>query len=234
MSFRSTANFAGLAYTRWLCRREYRRQTFRRLNERPVEYAFLFRQVARHQPRSVLDVGTGTTALPHLLRTCGTVVTAIDSMRAFWFAGEANRHWHVIHDDILATRLTEQFDLVTCVSVLEHISEHQKAVASMLRLVAPGGHLLVTAPYHERRYCPNVYELPGSELQGQALPPYATQAFSRGELNTWLAAGSRLIEQEYWQFYDGEYWAVGHRLPVPRQVGPHDLHQIGCMLLQKA
>jgi len=50
---------------RWVCRREFKRQTFIRFNERPVEFGFVFRKLAQIYPRKVLDIGTGTTALPH-------------------------------------------------------------------------------------------------------------------------------------------------------------------------
>ena len=46
-------------YPRWLVRWEYEHQAFTRFNERPVEMAFLFRQLAALYPRTVLDVGTG-------------------------------------------------------------------------------------------------------------------------------------------------------------------------------
>jgi 2-polyprenyl-3-methyl-5-hydroxy-6-metoxy-1,4-benzoquinol methylase len=234
MSLRSVIHRAALGYVQWLCKQEFRQQTFERLNERSVEYAFVFRQVARYQPHSILDVGAGATALPHLLRTCGAVVTAIDNVRDFWPSGMVNRHWYVLDDDIRASRLEQRFDLITCVSVLEHIPEHERAVVAMLGLLAPGGHLLLTAPYNERGYCPNVYDLPGSEVSGRVRPPYATQAFSRHELDGWLAAGARLVEQEHWCFYDGEYWTVGARMPVPRQVETQDRHQIGCLLLERS
>jgi SAM-dependent methyltransferase len=40
----------------------------------------------------------------------------------------------------------ESFDLVTSVSVVEHIPEDTRAIASMWRLIAPGGRLLITVP----------------------------------------------------------------------------------------
>lgn len=233
MSPFSAIHRIGLAYTSWVCRQEYRSQSFLGINERPVEYAFLFREVARRPPRSILDVGTGMTALPHLLRTCGAVVTAIDNVRDFWPSGMVNRHWHVLDEDIRAPHVRGPFDLITCISVLEHIPEHGAAVAAMLALLPPGGRLLITAPYTDHAYCPNVYDLPGSEVWGQPRPPYVTQSFSRRELDGWLAAGARLVEQEYWQFYEGEHWTVGVRLRAPRQVARGDRHQIGCMLLER-
>ena len=61
----------GALYVRDLCRREFRSQQFLGINERPVEYRFVFEQLTQAFPRTVLDVGTGRTALPQLMRTCG-------------------------------------------------------------------------------------------------------------------------------------------------------------------
>ncbi len=38
----------------------------------------------------------------------------------------------------------KSFDIITCVSVLEHITESQKALDEMIRVLAPGGALIVT------------------------------------------------------------------------------------------
>jgi SAM-dependent methyltransferase len=222
----------GLAYAKWRSKREYEGQTFTRLNERPIELAFLFEKVAALQPRTVLDVGTGTTALPHLLRTCGCVVTAIDNIRDYWPAGMVNRHWHVLDDDITHPHTKGSFDLVTCVSVLEHIADHQTAVHNMLALLRPGGHLIITCPFNARRYSPNVYEEPGSEMRGKTVG-FVTQAYSRVELEGWLASGATLVDSQYWQLFEGEYWTVGPMLPVPRRSSVNESHQIACLLLRR-
>jgi SAM-dependent methyltransferase len=232
MSARSAIHRLGLAYASWLSTHEYRHQVFSGLNERPIEYAFLLRQVARLGPRSVLDVGTGTTALPAVLRDCGCLVTAVDNVRDYWSSGMVNRHWHVVDDDIRRPSIAGPFDLVACISVLEHIPMHQAAVKAMLGLLSDDGHLVLTAPYNERSYCPNVYELPGSDALDKSVP-FVAQSFSRHELDQWLAMGARVVEQEHWQFYDSDYWSVGMRLPMPKQVGASDCHQLSCILLQK-
>ena len=59
------------------CKWEFTHQKFTLFNERPVEYGFVFKKLAEIYPRSILDVGTGTTALPHLMRNCGSLVTAV-------------------------------------------------------------------------------------------------------------------------------------------------------------
>ncbi len=48
--------------------------------------------------------------------------------------------------DITAGTLGEQFALVTCCEVIEHLADQPRALAHLAEMVAPGGHLLVTCP----------------------------------------------------------------------------------------
>jgi 2-polyprenyl-3-methyl-5-hydroxy-6-metoxy-1,4-benzoquinol methylase len=219
-------------YPARLCRQEFEEQTDARFNERPIEYGFVMRKLGEIYPRTVLDVGTGTTALPLLMRNCGCLVTATDNVRDYWPSGMLNRHYHIIDDDITDTQLVEKFDLITCISVLEHIQKPDDAIRNMFVLLKPDGHLIITCPYNERTYIENVYELPGSSY-GKGLP-YVTQAYSRMELDRWLKNNQGIIvEQEYWQFWEGEQWTVGEQLIPPRQVAVNDKHQLTCILMRK-
>ncbi len=203
-------------YPRWKCKKEFRTQTFTRFNERPVEFSFVFRKLGEIYPRTVLDVGTGLTALPHLMRNCGCLVTAADNVSDYWPSGMFNRHYHIIDDDIVKTHLSDTFDLITCVSVLEHIQNPDSAVRNMFSLLNPGGHIILTCPYSERSYVRNVYELPGSSYGQDS--PYITQSFSRSELDKWVRDnGGAVIEQEYWQFWEGEHWTVGEPDHTPEE-----------------
>ena len=230
--FRKAARLLETRALRRICAREYREQTYTGTNERPLEYAFLFQELAACWPMSILDVGTGTTALPHLLRTCGFLVTASDNTKDYWPDGMVNRHFHVVDDDITDTKIAAQFDVVTCISVLEHIREHARAMQSMYRLLKPGGRLVLTCPYHETRYVPNVYKLPESSVRTDY--PFVTQAFSRTELDGWRAQSPFvLLKQEYWRFFEGEYWGCGARLPRPVPVTRDACHQLSFMVLSK-
>lgn len=224
----------GDEYVRRRCRQDFDGQQFRRTNERPIEYGYVFRQLNLLQPRTVLDVGSGVSALPSLLSTCGFVVTATDNVRDYWPMGMVNRHWHVVDDDIRDSALPGPFDAVVCVSTLEHIVEHRAAMRHMLRLTRPGGHLIVTAPYHETRYHPNVYAEPEAAY-GRDLP-YPAQSFSRAELDGWLAGEYRatLVDQEYWKCFVGELWTFGELLRPPRRAaGPEEPHQLTCLTIQR-
>lgn len=222
----------GNLYASEVCRREYLAQEFLGINERPVEYRFVFEQLTQAFPKTVLDVGTGRTALPQLMRTCGFLVTAMDNIKDYWPSGMVNRHYHVLDDDILAPKTGGPFDLITCVSTLEHIRDHARAMRNMLSLLRPGGRLVVTFPYNEKSYVENVYALPGSI--GADKYPFITQVFSRRELEQWTReGGAHVVAQEYWRYFDGAYWTIGQRVVPPVRVEAGELHQISCVALVK-
>lgn len=220
------------SYIMRICKNEYEEQIFKRFNERPVEFCFVFKQLARIYPQKILDIGSGTTALPHIMRNCGCLVTAIDNIKDYWPSGMFNRHYHVIDDDITKTYLSGTFDFITCISVLEHIQKTDDAIRNMFSLLKPNGHLILTFPYNEKSYVKNVYELPGSSYgKGN---PYITQSYSRSELDRWLRENQgTIIDQEYWEFWEGDHWTVGKQVIPPRKVTADDKHQFACILISK-
>ena len=203
----------------------------RRLNERAVEYAFVFHHLGRLAPRTVLDVGTGTTALPALLDTCGYDVTAIDNVTDYWPKGMENKHWDVLDDDIRAPKIEGQFDAVVCVSVIEHILEYYQALDGLAKLTKPGGHIIMTCPYNTSIGSENCYSLEGSYGKKH---PYICRQLTRPALSQWLErSGVRIVAQEWWQVFDSDVWSVGKLIQPPEPAGATDLHQHTCLLLKK-
>lgn len=225
-------NRCGLHYTKLLCKREYSKQQYIATNERPVEFEFLFRQLANKNPRTVLDVGTGVTALPHLMATCGFVVSAIDNIDDYWPTGMVNRHFHVIGDDITDTKLDEKFDFISCISTLEHIVNSGAALKSMFTLLNDDGHIVITCPYNEVEYIENVYDLPDSTVATKF--PFVTQSYSRRELDSWMSDnGGEILVQEYWRFFTGKHWTCGDRVWPGEPTNADEAHQLTCMLIRK-
>jgi SAM-dependent methyltransferase len=228
---KSTVHGLGQHYCAYIAEDEYKSQSFNRLNERAIEYRFVFSSIQYATPRSILDVGTGTSALPSLMRTCGPVVTAIDNIRDYWPDGMINRHFYVRDED--ATRgISGVYDMVTCISVLEHIPNHSMAVRNMLNALNPGGYLVLTFPYNENRYVGNVYRLPEAGY-GQDVP-YICQVYSRSELNQWFSGRAEIISQEYWQVFTGPLWTFGETLRPAVQTAANGLHQLTCLLVKKS
>lgn len=214
-----------------IARRDFESQSFKRYNERPIEFGFVFRALGTYAPKEVLDVGTGTTALPHLMRNCGPMVWATDNATDYWKDGLVNPHYHVIDDDIRKTEIDRTFDMVTCVSTLEHIVPATSAVKTMLSLVKAGGHLVLTCPYTEDRYIKNVYEEQGSS-RGQA-NAYTTQSFCRDNLREWFSGVADIVEQDYWRYWSGDFWTDGSQLIPPERSGPDMPHQLTCLVLTR-
>jgi 2-polyprenyl-3-methyl-5-hydroxy-6-metoxy-1,4-benzoquinol methylase len=115
----------------------------------------------------VLDVGTGPTVWPHLLRNCGYLVTPVDNVRDYWPDGMVNRHWTVLDVDILnpGNLAQQQFDAVTRMSVLEQIEDHARAVHNMAAGLSPGGILVLTTPYSHKHPYPSAYKHSESALR---------------------------------------------------------------------
>ncbi len=218
-------------YPKYLCKIEYYNHTYT-FNERPIEYRFVFEQLSAIYPDEILDVGTGTTALPHLMYNCGFKVTAIDNVRDYWPSGMFNRHYHVFDDDITSTNLTEKYDFITCVSVLEHIENADIAISNMFGLLNDNGYLVLTCPYNEKEYVNNVYKLPQSK--GGESASYICQSFSRTNINKWLKENNAsILKQEFWCVFEGEYWTEGNEIYPPKKANQSERHQLTCVLFQK-
>jgi 2-polyprenyl-3-methyl-5-hydroxy-6-metoxy-1,4-benzoquinol methylase len=230
---KSIAHRAGQAYVRKVCLAEFESQKFSHHNERPIEYRFALQALAEKRPQTVLDVGTGTTAWPHLLRNCGYVVSAADNVRDYWPDGMVNRHWTVLDVDIVnpRERVHEQYDAITCISVLEHIPDHVKAVRNMVAMLKPGGLLVLTTPYSHLHPDPNVYDRQDA-LYGKGVS-YICRSSSAAELQQWIECGLRLEHRELWRLYTGPVWATGERCEWSKAQSETEAHQLGCFSFVK-
>jgi len=232
---KSALHRAGGWYIQRMCASENERQTFSHHNERPIEYRFALQVMAETRPKTVLDVGTGETAWPHLLRNCGFVVTAIDNVHDYWPKGMVNRHWQVLDVDITKTEtasLRKQFGAITCISVLEHIEDYNQAVRNMVSLLENDGTLILTVPYNHNEFSPNVYKRSDS-LYGQEAP-YICRSYSKEQLNEWMAMGLMLQKREMWRLFSGPLWATGSRIPWEQSESFETPQQLACFAFKKS
>lgn len=201
-------------------------------NERPVEYTYALTWLAKTCPREVLDVGSGRSAWPDLVAKCGFHVTAIDKIKGYWKGDFFNRHYYVKNQDVTRPTLAQQFDLITCLSVLEHIPNHREAMDGMFRLLKPGGHLVLSFPYNEEKYVDDIYQLPGVSY-GQDYS-FICQVYSRQQIDLWLADGrGRIIDQAYYEVFTGDLWAFGERICPPREAQKTQRHHLTCLVIQR-
>ena len=213
-----------------LLKYEWSRREQRRVNERPIEYPFALTCLSDLCPSSVLDVGPGTAAWPQLLANCGYNVTAVDEGNSYWGGRPNNRHHHVLSDDITNPSIEAEFDAITCLSVIEHIQDHQAAARGLRSLLVPGGHAILSFPYNEERFIENVYALPGVSYGTDV--PYICRVYSRHEVQGWLSEGFEIVRQEYYRIFTGDLWAFGERLRPSVKTAVNEPHHLTCLLLR--
>jgi 2-polyprenyl-3-methyl-5-hydroxy-6-metoxy-1,4-benzoquinol methylase len=187
--------------------------------ERVVEYKFALDMIYEYATGRILDVGTGHSSLPHLLSSCGYDVTATDR-KVGWWQHHFNRHYPVIKDDILNTRIKEKYQFITCISTIEHIYPFN-AVKCMAELLEQKGYLLLTFPYGEESNH-DVYD--GKQ-------PFITAQFSMAIVKKWLDESNlELIKWKEYKVFDSNIWGQGNRInPYPCDNG-----NLLCVLLKKA
>jgi len=194
------------------------------MNERPVEYAFALKHISKLCIGKILDVGSGTKAWPSMLADCGYDITAIDQE-------VNNRHFSVVYDDITDTRLSDKYQFITCISVLEHIEHSYKAMKNIHKLLNYDGYLVLTFPYNELTYHENIYKHPEAGYGKDYT--VITQVYSRRNIDFWTKIGLEVIEQKYYKAFTGKMWTFGERVHPCIETANNEEHQLTCILLQK-
>ena len=107
--------------------------------------------ILKHTPRdgSLLDVGCGGGQLITRLKEDGIRVTGLDTSRVCVDSLNA-KGVPCIHGSVFTTPIDEQWDVVTCCHVLEHIIDLQYFVSKLATLVKPSGKLYIEVPDSER------------------------------------------------------------------------------------
>jgi ubiquinone/menaquinone biosynthesis C-methylase UbiE len=130
--------------------------------------------VLAHNPAArVLDLATGTGRLPLALLlqpTFSGSITAIDSSAKMLavartkLADHAARVTLLQHDVSTLPFPAAQFDVVTCLEALEFFPQPARVLGEMLRVLAPGGLLVIS-----NRIGPDAWKLPGRTLPSAQL-----------------------------------------------------------------
>ena len=144
--------------------------------------------------RTVLDVGCGGDILAEALALRGATVTGIDMGAAPLSVAELHKlesgvdvTYHQASAEAFAEEHSEQFDIVTCLEMLEHVPDPASVVAACASLVKPGGHLYFsTINRNPKAY---LFAIVGAEYLLRLLPR-GTHDYSKlirpSELSQWL------------------------------------------------
>lgn len=196
------------------------------MNERSVEYQFVFDCITKYAPKKVLDFGTGQTALPLLVEACGIKCDSIDNDPKQIAKNKALKPKNV---DIMDLDERIKYDMILCVSVLEHIVDYNSVVWKMQRLLNDAGHLVLTFPFNCDDYVNNAYELPKAgygKRSGNLCRIYNMESIKGFE-----TTGLGMSIVDFWEVFSGKYWTEGKRLEVPRRATWFDNHQLACVCM---
>ncbi|MEK6749089.1 MAG: bifunctional 2-polyprenyl-6-hydroxyphenol methylase/3-demethylubiquinol 3-O-methyltransferase UbiG [Pseudomonadota bacterium] len=111
----------------------------------PLRVAYIDQQ-AKLAGKRVLDIGCGGGLLTEAMARCGALVTGIDVAAAALEVAKL----HLLESQLtvdyqrstaeaFAARHAGQFDVVTCMEMLEHVPDPASIVQACARLVKPGG-----------------------------------------------------------------------------------------------
>jgi SAM-dependent methyltransferase len=169
-----------------------------------------------------LEVGPGSGVYLPVLAELAETVVASDIEPSFLERARAISARHpnieVVLDDIVASGLeTGGFDLVLCSEVIEHIPDPAAALASMHRILRPGGKLLLSTPHRfsplelagRVAFLPGIVDVVRRIYREPVLPTGHISLMSAGEARRRLGAAGFEIERS---------WATGVYLPVVAEV----------------
>ena len=201
--------------------------------ERCIELPLLVSHLRSHyeRPLRYLDIGSGDSILPsYLLARSKWHMTLVDKFSTLQAqTGYANRsmkgrswedRFSVINDDFLTWNSQEAtFDIITCISVIEHFSGSTDTVAiqKMSQLLAPGGILMIVTPVngdHPQDFFQK-NEVYGEKFEGE--PVFFQRHYDVQTLKDRLIVPSGLREEErvYYGDYGFQYKETFTNVPWP-------------------
>lgn len=139
------AKFEAMAHRWWDKEGEFK--PLHQLN--PVRLGFVEEMADGLAGKRVVDIGCGGGILSESMARLGAVVTGIDMggeplnvARAHAAEVGVDLQYRQITAEALAEELPGQFDVVTCMEMLEHVPDPQSVVSACAKLCKPGGTLV--------------------------------------------------------------------------------------------
>lgn len=161
-------------FTRWS--ESYDRCILQRLLFGPSHRAIIARLRRRFAdgPIRVLDVGCGTGVFAERIRSAmpQAQVVGIDLVAGMLDGGKAR--WAMHSDSVFPVQADSErlpfapgtFDAVTCANSFHHYPDQQRAVREMVRVLKPGGHLILVDGFRDRPYGWFIYDVCVAGVEG--------------------------------------------------------------------
>lgn len=174
--------------------------------------------------KKVVDVGCGGGILAESMALKGANVLGIDMGKAPLSVAQLHKletgaelEYQQITAEELAAEETEQYDVVTCMEMLEHVPDPSSVIASCCKLVKPGGHVFFsTINRNPKSY---LFAIVGAEYILQMLPK-GTHDYSKfirpSELETWARAADLHLRELTGMSYNllSKKYSLGHDVDV--------------------
>lgn len=156
----------------------------------PAVYRNVAATVLRYVPPGsrIFDFGSGPCDKTSVLQNLGYMCTAYDDFQDDWHRNDNNMHQirdfaHasgvtlLTNDEVALSSISDQFDVVMSLEVLEHLhNSPRELLVHLVRLIRPGGYLLITVP-NLANLRKRIDLLRGHSI----LPPYSKYYWSSGE-----------------------------------------------------
>ena len=197
---------------------------FRSLHEiNPLRLDWIRQHVSLEGAR-VLDVGCGGGILTESMATAGAVASGIDMAegplevaRLHKIESGADVDYQQATAEELAAQIPGQFDVVTCLEMLEHVPSPPQVIASVADLVKPGGHVFFSTINRNPKSF--LFAIVGAEYLLKLLPAgtHEYQKFIRpSELESWARAADLELQSSIGMLYNPmtREYSLGQNLDV--------------------
>ena len=171
-----------------------------------------------------MDVGCGGGILAESMALKGANVLGIDMGKAPLSVAQLHKletgaelEYQQITAEELAAEEAEQYDVVTCMEMLEHVPDPSSVIASCCKLVKPGGHVFFsTINRNPKSY---LFAIVGAEYVLQMLPK-GTHDYSKfikpSELESWARDADLHLRELTGMSYNllSKKYSLGHDVDV--------------------